>query len=110
MRKIITKVIVLILLISFFCFFPVFKNIVTSSSIKTILFSSNTNELDYDIILFESFENNKFPPLQWENVTNNKNYSWQLDTMNTYTGNYSACCFHDPYRNPQNEWLITPPI
>lgn len=110
MRKIISIFILFTLMISFFYFFPVVKNTAISSIMKKILFSPNVNDSEYNIILFEGFEKNEFPPSQWEKVSKNMNYSWQLDNINTYKGNFSACCRHDPYKNPQNEWIITPSI
>lgn len=70
----------------------------------------NINDPEYDIILYEGFENNNFPPQQWTIQSENNNYTWQKDNVNTYAGIYSACCQHDPRKIPQNEWLITPPI
>ena len=110
MRKIISIFILFTLIISLFYFFPVVKNKEISLSMKKILFSPNINDSEYTIILFESFEKSEFPPPQWEKISKNMNFGWQLDNINTNSENFSACCRHDPDGNPQNEWIITPSI
>lgn len=65
---------------------------------------------DYEMLLVEGFENKDFPPENWETISENTDYSWQLDMINVHQGNHSACCHHDPYATFQDEWMITPPI
>ncbi len=77
---------------------------IVSNSVQSVC---NEHPL-FDIILYQGFEGEQFPPQQWEKISENSEHTWQIDTKHTYLGNSSAYCNHDSQKNPQNEWLITP--
>ena len=63
-----------------------------------------------NIILFEDFEEGKFPPDGWTLKQHNLNETWHLNES-SHSGFYSASCNYDEnYSDIQDEWLITPPL
>jgi len=61
------------------------------------------------LLLSEGFEG-AFPPAGWTFIQNNVAETWHQETLSVHTGTYSATCYYDPALNPQDEWLITPPL
>ncbi len=61
------------------------------------------------LLLSEGFEG-AFPPTGWTHIQNNVAETWHQENLVAHTGTYSATCFYDPALNPQDEWLITPPL
>ena len=91
-------------------YIPHAEKLAEPKNMSTFFETYTVNYWLYDIILYEGFEDDTFPPEGWELVSENSQYSWQTDTNNTYKGNQSVCCRHDPEKVPQNEWIITPEI
>ncbi len=75
---------------------------------KTTSFS----QLQEDLILFESFEEEGvFPPVGWTYVNGEPGAYWQQNNIYSYDGDLSARAYQGYQSSYQaNEWLITPQI
>jgi hypothetical protein len=59
--------------------------------------------------LNEGFEGGVVPPSGWTAVINNA-YTWQIHTLDPYSGIYAADVEYDPALIPQDEWLVSPSL